>query len=109
MVFSRTGKLISKISGFKDPYGVTYNKEQVTVADYSHHSVRLILSQRLSNTSNKKACTLLGADSHLKFPTAVAYTSDGRLMVSEYLSGLIKVGYSRQINYTTAQLFLDLL
>ena len=92
MIFKKDGTHVADVSAFSDPYGLTVNKGQITVADYSHNRIQLITrAAQQPHIADQSSLTILGTGYDLKFPTAVAYTADGRLMVSEYLSGLIKV------------------
>ena len=77
------GKLIGQ---FDEPYGISYDSDgNLLVADYGNHRVQAI------DMKTCKISSVLFPDLNLQFPTDVAQLEDGRLIVSEYMSGLIKV------------------
>lgn len=96
-VFNASGHYIQTVGKpgwefgeFSDPYGIcTYMGESVLVADYGNHQIQTIDLQ-----GNFKE-PLLNDTHGLHFPTYVTYTTDGKVMVSEYLSGKVKIFSSK--------------
>ena len=71
---------------FAEPYGVTVdNTNNILVADYGSNSIVTI------DPDHEFKPPILDKRHDLKFPTNIVVSVDGKLLVSEYLSGDIKV------------------
>ena len=71
---------------FHEPYGISsYMGHGVIVADYSNHRI-----QRVDATGQFRD-PILTKDDGLNFPTYAICTTDEKVMVSQYLSGEIKI------------------
>ena len=71
---------------FAEPYGVIVdNTDNVLVADYGSNSIVTI------GADNEVKASVLDKRHDLKFPTDIVVSLDGKILVSEYLSGDIKV------------------
>ena len=71
---------------FAEPYGITVdNTNNILVADYGSNSIVTI------GPDHEFKAPILDKRHDLKFPTNIIVSVDGKLLVSEYLSGDIKV------------------
>ena len=71
---------------FNEPFGVTVDKsDNILVADYGSNCVVTI------GADNEYKTPILDKTHDFKFPTNIAVTTEGKLLVSEYLSDNIKV------------------
>ncbi len=82
----RFGKPGNNLGEFNQPYGVySSSAHSALVADYGNHRIQKV------NLDTSVCTTIIGSYQDLNFPTCVTRLPDKRLVVSEYLSGLIKV------------------
>ena len=71
---------------FNEPYGIIVDKsDNILIADYGSNTVMTI------GADNNFKAPILDKTHELKFPTNVVVSTEGKLLVSEYLSGDIKV------------------